>query len=170
MTKVHIEKPELPGSFGFFQRFFDGVNDNLRGIGIIFRILDIFQGLVFINLLCNIFDGRLDQREHGCYRLIQVGETDGVDMGLIYRHFNFKGSVIQRDGGGIDSGHVLFFIASGLFILRKEHEQQQYDQQDCQRGEYRCVNNLLHMQYDDFCSGTHKRPPVLGMILVFYNV
>lgn len=103
----------------------------------------------------NVLDSRLDQRKHGSYRLIQVGEADGIDMCLIHGHFHLQGGVVKRDGGCVYSWHVFLLVGFGLFIFGKEHEYQQQDKYDCQCGEDCRVNNLLHMQYDDFCFGTH---------------
>ena len=38
--------------------------------------MDIFQRLIVVYLFCDIFDGRLDQREHGRHGFIQIGEAD----------------------------------------------------------------------------------------------
>lgn len=52
---------------------------------------------VFVDLFGNIFDRRFDERIHGCDRFVQIGETDGIDMGFIYSHLNFQRSIVQSD-------------------------------------------------------------------------
>ena len=107
----------------------------------------------------NILDGRLDQREHRGNTLIQIGESDGVDMGFIYRYLYLQIGVVECEGRGIDSGGILFLrmgICRLLFAAGPEHDDQQDDEQDAECGEYGSVNDFFHMQNYDFGFGTHE--------------
>ena len=88
-----MKKPQL-FDCGFFQGIIDGIYDDLGSIGSLFRILDVIQGLFFADLLRNLFHGRLNQREHGGNRFIQIGKSNRVNMGFVHSDFYFKGSVV----------------------------------------------------------------------------
>ena len=51
-----------------------------------------------------------------------------------------------------------------------EHEDQQQDEKDGQYGENDSVDDLFHVEHDDFCSGTHKKASCTIMAVFLFSI
>ena len=160
---------------GFSYGFLNCVQYDLGCIRRIFRQGDIVQGLCLIHLFRNVFYGRLDEREHSSHGFIQVGKSDGIDARAVHGDFNLQVCIIQGKGGCIDPWGILFpRIRAACIFVRAEHDDKQDNEQDSECRKDGSINDLLHVQDNDFCSGTHRvtsrsiRLPVLRRS-VFYK-
>ncbi len=136
---------------GFIQSFLDRFYDQLGSVRRIFGVREVFQGLGFTDLFGKALDGRLDQRKHGGDGIIQVGETDGIDVVFIDGDFHFQGDIIQCHRRGVNAGSEFFGVSGVAFVFfRKEHDGKQNDQQNAENDEDCSVDQFFHMQYNDF--------------------
>ena len=142
---------------GFVYGFFYRIQYHLRSIRSVLRQRDAVQRLGLVNLFGDIFYGRLDEREHGGYRFIQIGKTDRIDVGFVYGYLHFQVCVIQCERGCIDARSVLLI---GACILRSavwpEHDGKEDDEQYPQCGEHGGIDDFFHVQDNDLCLGTHR--------------
>ena len=94
-----------------------------------------------------------------------------MNTGFINGDLYLQSIAAEGNGGSIAPRCIFCFFVCVFLPFGKEHEQKQQNQYNAKYRKHRCVDDLLHMQYDNFCSGTHKRPPVCDMICsAFYNV
>ena len=121
---------------GFFHGIPDRIQDDLGGVRRIFRQGNVIERLGIIDLLRDLFDGRLDQREHGGDGLIQIGEADGIDPVLVHRNLHFQIRVVEREGGCIDPRRILPVCFLLLSFVGPEHNDEENDQDDAKGREY----------------------------------
>ena len=138
---------------GFSYGFSDGVQYDLGCIRRVFGQGDVVKRLRLVDLVRNVLDGGLDEREHCGYGFIQVRKADGIDPGFIYGHLYLQVGVIQGEGGCVHTRIVLLrFSCPVLCAAGAEHDEKKDDEQDSKRCKNGCVDDLFHMQDDDFCS------------------
>ena len=87
----------------------------------------------------------------------------------MYGNFHLKVCVVQSKGRGVDAGVILLTgICPVRSAVRAEHDKEQDNQQDAKCRKNGSVDDLLHVQDNEFSSGTH-RVTSRNMWLPFYG-